>query len=166
MPASQQQLDLKDIHLPDTIAWWPPAIGYWIIIACILSGIAIFFAIKTYRKRTAIKRLALKEFNLIHKNYITNSNKKQLVTALSELLRRAAISTYPLSDCAGLTGQEWLHWLDKQLTKSTLTFTDGSGHLLTDFIYSSSQEPNNVDDLIKLSQQWLKKLPPAQDRNQ
>lgn len=166
MPTSHQQLDLKDIHLPGTIAWWPPAIGYWIIIACILSGIAVFFAIKTYRKRSAIKRLALKEFSLIQKKYTTNSNKKQLVTALSELLRRAAISTYPLSDCAGLTGQQWLHWLDKQLSKNTLTFTNGPGHLLTDFIYSSSHEPNDVEDLMKLSQQWLKKLPSAQDRSQ
>jgi Domain of unknown function (DUF4381) len=164
MQAPQQQLDLKDIHLPETVSWWPPAVGYWIVLSCTVICIMTYLSIKAYRKRHAIKRSALHEFNLIKKSYASNSNKKQLVTSLSELLRRAAISTYPLSDCAGLTGKQWLSWLDKQLSKSTLNFSDGPGYLLTDFIYSSSQQANDIDDLMSLTLQWLKQLPPPADK--
>lgn len=164
MQAPQPQLDLKDIHLPDAVSWWPPAIGYWIILGCVVVCIITYLSIKAYRKKHAIRKLALHEFNSIKNSYASNANKKQLVTSLSELLRRAAISTYPLSDCAGLTGIQWLNWLDKQLSKNTLNFSDGPGYLLTDFIYSSSQQTNDIDDLMSLTLLWLKQLPSPADK--
>ena len=30
MPTTTQ-LDLRDIHLPEAIGWWPPAIGWWLL---------------------------------------------------------------------------------------------------------------------------------------
>lgn len=165
MQTSQQQLDLKDIHLPDAVSWWPPAIGYWLVLGVIAVCIICYLSIKAYRKKFEIKRLALAEFDAIKASYDSTSDKKQLVISLSELLRRAAISTYPLSECAGLTGTQWLNWLDKSLTKSTLTFSNGPGYLLTDYIYSKSKQADDVNELITLSLQWLKKLPATSGKN-
>ena len=168
MQAPQQQINLKDIHLPDAVSWWPPAIGYWLIIAVILIIIMIFFGMQTLRKRSATKRSALKEYSLIKDRYQSNANKKQLVTSLSELLRRAAISSYPLTDCASLTGKQWLTWLDKQLPNTKITFINGPGYLLTNFNYSDSKdsgETGDIDNLLELSLSWLKKLPASTGSN-
>lgn len=159
MQAPQQQLNLKDIHLPDSISWWPPATGYWLLLALVTLSIITYFLIKHYIKTRKVKKLALKEFIHLKKQYTKTSNKKQLVVSLSKLLRRAAISTYPRTDCAALTGKDWLSWLDKQLKKSKITFSDGPGYLLTDFVYSNSDHTDDITNLIDLSHQWLKQLP-------
>ncbi|MDH5424341.1 MAG: DUF4381 domain-containing protein [Gammaproteobacteria bacterium] len=160
MQPPQQQLDLKDIHLPDTLSWWPLAAGYWIIFVCIIIAVMTYLIIRSYRKKHEIRRLALAEYQRIKKAYAENHDPKQLSAALSALLRRAAISSYPESECAGLIGKPWLNWLDKQLSNSTLNFSNGPGYLLTEFIYSSSQKADDIDDLLKLSLLWLKQLPP------
>lgn len=165
MQAPQQQLDLKDIHLPDSVSWWPPAPGYWLILAIIVACVVTYLSIKSYRKKHEIRRLALVEFQLIKKEYASNPDQKKLSMALSALLRRAAISTYPVSECAGLIGKPWLSWLDQQLSKTTLNFSNGPGYLLTEFVYSSSQHANDINDLLNLSLQWLKQLPPPSGKS-
>ncbi|MCK4710514.1 MAG: DUF4381 domain-containing protein [Gammaproteobacteria bacterium] len=159
MQAPQQQLGLKDIHLPDAVSWWPLASGYWIIIAFIIICIILYFAITNYKNKYKIKKIALAEFYRLKKEYTATLNKKQLVTSLSELIRRAAISTYPRSDCASLTGKNWLNWLDKQIKKSSPNFSNGPGYLLTDFVYSKQEHSDDINQLLNLSYQWIKQLP-------
>lgn len=159
MQAAQPQLDLKDIHLPDAVSWWPPAVGYWIILAVFIFIIMTFFAIKAYRKKREVKRLALAQYRLIIKDFNENKNQKNLVMSLSELLRRAAISTYPSIDCASLTGKEWLNWLDRSSTKTAGQFSNDCGYLLTEFIYSNATHSDDINNLINLTEQWLKQLP-------
>jgi len=159
MQPPQQQLPLKDIHLPDSVSWWPPATGYWLILFFIIASVIIFFVLRTYVKKQRIKKLALNEYKKIKNNYEKDLNKKRLVTSLSELLRRAAISSYPRTECASLTGKDWLNWLDKGLSKSDITFSSGPGYLLTDFVYSKSEYSDDVNSLLDISHQWLKKLP-------
>lgn len=38
-----EELPLRDIHLPETIGWFPPAIGWWLLI--IFVPIISYFAI-------------------------------------------------------------------------------------------------------------------------
>jgi len=159
MQPAQQQLNLKDIHLPDAVSWWPPAIGYWLILAIFIVLMLLFFGIRYLRRKSLIKRQALTEFARIKSTYQADLNQKALVTSLSKLLRRAAISAYPVSECASLSGKSWLNWLDKQLPKSDMSFSKGPGYLLTEFIYSDATHTNDINDLLKLTQQWLQQLP-------
>jgi len=159
MQSAQPQLNLKDIHLPDAVSWWPPAIGYWLVLAVLIALVLIVFGLRYLRNRTLIKRQALAEFSRIRSAYQTDLDQKALATSLSKLLRRAAISAYPVSDCASLSGKDWLNWLDKQLSKSDITFSDGPGYLLTEFIYSDLKHTNDINDLLDLTQRWLRQLP-------
>ena len=35
MPNAPDPLqDLRDVHMPDPISWWPPAFGWWMIMGC------------------------------------------------------------------------------------------------------------------------------------
>jgi len=153
-----QQLPLKDIHLPDAVSWWPPALGYWLLLLLIILIFSTVFIIFEIRQRSRIKKTALTEFKKIKQSYQQNPDDKTLVNALATLLRRAAISSYPRTDCASLTGKAWLSWLDKQL-KQTPGFSDGPGYLLLEFNYSNASHANDVQQLLSLSENWLKKLP-------
>ena len=44
------QLPLRDIHLPGSVGWWPPAIGWWLLAALVLVGVALS-ALPYYRGR-------------------------------------------------------------------------------------------------------------------
>ena len=34
------QPELRDIHLPDPLSWWPPAIGWWLLVIGSLALVA------------------------------------------------------------------------------------------------------------------------------
>ncbi|MDD5229199.1 MAG: DUF4381 domain-containing protein [Methylococcales bacterium] len=155
-----QELPIRDIHLPETISWFPPAIGWWII--------AIFVPIFTYFLIALIQRLlqktAIKEAKKLLKQLQTNDSLTPLekVCELSILLRRVAVSYHP--EVSGLTGRAWLDYLDGSL-KSPLfeggqggfaPFKNGIGHCLVDAPYQK-ELPADTDliALFKLAQTWL-----------
>ena len=51
--------ELRDIHLPDGVSAWPPAYGWWVMLAAV---IAIFLIIKIVQKiiRKSRKKAAAK----------------------------------------------------------------------------------------------------------
>jgi len=52
----QPSLDLRDIHLPEAINAWPPAIGWWLLLVLIpLLVYAGWFLFKRLTRRTALK---------------------------------------------------------------------------------------------------------------
>jgi hypothetical protein len=148
-----QPLNLKDIHLPDAITWWPPAIGWWLLLVLIpVSCMAIIWLYKFITRKTAIKT-AKKQLIAIKKD--TSTQDSQKLQQLSELLRRVAISIAPRSEAASLTGQAWLHYLD-QTVKGT-PFTEGVGQYLADAHYRKSFDTTvNIPQVITLCDHWIK----------
>lgn len=146
-------LPLRDIHLPEAIGWWPPALGWWLLAILIPLLIALMvWLYKRITRKTAIKA-AKKLLLQIKQN--TQSNNSQKLQDLSALIRRVAISTTNREKCAGLTGQQWLVFLD-QSVKGT-PFTQGIGQMLADAPYQQSA-PTDADilQLTSLCEDWLK----------
>ncbi len=147
------QLDLKDIHLPDAINWWPPALGWWLLAILIpLLCFFLFWLYKRITRKTAIKA-AKKLILQIKQN--TQTDDKQKITELSQLIRRVTISLSPRADTASLTGQAWLNFLDKSV--SGAPFSQGVGKVLASAQY---QKPPMTDidfaSLISVCEDWLK----------
>ena len=44
MNPSDPLAQLKDIHLPDAVSWWPLAIGWWIV--AIIAIVGIYYAVQ------------------------------------------------------------------------------------------------------------------------
>ena len=107
-------LELRDIHLPDPVSWWPPAIGWWLVLLAIILLIFSLFWLRKYwlEKNRSAKVLAYKELNIIQENFQQHNDQKLLVEDLSVLLRRVCLSVFPREDSAGLTGEKWLMFLD------------------------------------------------------
>jgi hypothetical protein len=149
------ELPLRDIHLPDGVAIWPLAYGWWILIAVILIAAIVSFIIYKKNKLAKISAITLAraEFARITDEYQHSNETLKLVKEISVLLRRLSISLFPRSEVAGLTGNEWLAYLDQHVNGSP--FTEGDGRILMDAPYRKQLDTADVDKLIKQCQNWI-----------
>jgi len=107
-------LPLRDLHLPDAIGWWPLAPGWWVVVA-ILGAVLGYILLRTYRRWqfNAPRRYAMRELARYEAEYLEHRNPVMLGKQLSELLRRGMLAYAPRDEVAGLTGGDWLAWLDR-----------------------------------------------------
>ena len=146
-------LDLKDIHEPEAIGWWPPAIGWWMLAVSIpLLIILLVWFYKRLTRKTALKT-AKKMLARIKQDAARDNLQK--LGELSVLVRRVAISVSPRAKAAGLTGRQWLEFLDTSV-KGT-PFSEGIGQLLADAPYRKTPPTAlEISQLIDLCESWLK----------
>ncbi len=103
-PDMQQQLaQLRDIHLPQAIAWWPPALGWWLLLALLLLT-AGAWGIRHYRRR--VLRASLAALAQLSPNV---DDATRLASDLSQLLKRVGL--YCGQPVANLSGQAWAGYL-------------------------------------------------------
>lgn len=146
-------LDLKDIHEPEAIGWWPPAIGWWIL--AIAIPLLIIFLVWLYKRLT--RKTAVKTANkiLAQIKHDAMQDNLQKLSNLSVLIRRVAISVSPRADVAGLTGRQWLEFLDRSV--KGMPFSEGVGQLLADAPYRKTPPTElEISQLIELCEDWLK----------
>ena len=143
------QIPLRDLHLPEAISWWPLAPGWWVLIALALAGLGYLLrAWLGARARNAARRYALRQLDNIVRAHEEHQNPVVFGASLSELLRRTMLAYAPRSNVAGLTGDEWLQWLDRDLAQPV--FTEGPGRQLLDLPYRNPQSGLSIADQEKL----------------
>ena len=131
-PGSLQ--NLNDIVVPAPVAWWPPAPGWYVVLAVFAMALAwaAFRGLKAWRRNT-YRRQALRELKTV-------AEKGAPAAAdIPVLLKRAALSAWPRQEVAMLTGKEWHAFLDR--TGDMDRFRDGgAGALMDRLSYGSSPE--------------------------
>ncbi len=151
-----KELPIRDIHLPDSVPWWPIAPGWWLLFL-----LGLFFVLLVYQKRIRQRRLQHRKLNQKTQLYQAqqlleklnkNTDNKQLIKEISVLLRRTAMSLYGREEIAGLTGKAWLQFLDDK--GETNVFSEGAGRVLIDQPYKKITRYER-DELITITQQWL-----------
>ncbi len=158
----ETELALKDIHLPDAISWWPPAIGWWLLVLLIPTLLVFsYWLYKRLTRKTALKT-AKKTLAAIKLN--TELDNTQKLRELSILLRRVAVSLAPRTEVASLTGHSWLAFLDQSL--SGAPFSQGGGQVLITAPYrNTAPSDQEITILFSLSEEWLKaQTKPAKKR--
>jgi len=150
--ASDPLQDLRDVHLPDPISWWPPAFGWWMILGLLIIVGSLIIWAWVYRQRTRPRRLALAKLREVKLQYAAHSDDQWAITQLSHLIRRVALAMFPRSHVAGLSGQSWLQFLDT--TGHTNQFSDGPGQALCSDPYQSHGH-RAVSDLMPLIERWI-----------
>ena len=106
-------LPLREIHLPESVGWWPPAPGWWLLTVLLALGFAaVCYARLLYRRRRySAVNMARRELGQIRSRYATDRDAGRCARSVSALLRRLSISVFPAAESAGLTGSEWLAFL-------------------------------------------------------
>ena len=151
-----ESLQLQDIHLPESASFWPLALGWWILIAVIIfmAVWAITKVVKRIKQKRQQRRI-LAKFKALEKKLKANPS-NTIVAEINTLLRQLAITYYPRTEIASLTGGDWLHFLDK--SGGTHDFSRGAGRILIDAPYRHGELQNlNLDEFTPLIRSWIKK---------
>jgi hypothetical protein len=148
---------LRDIHGIHGVPWWPPAPGWWLLAA----GILLLSAL-AWRFRTSL-RLRIPPLPVVTvgswrwdaarklrdlRRRAPKQELKQTAGELSELLRRIAIARLGREDCAGLTGEDWLDWLQGHDPKG-FAWTR-QGRVLLSAPYAPPAKADRPEELLAL----------------
>lgn len=142
---------LKDIHLPEAISWWPLAIGWWVVGFVVIAStyFAVQFSIGYYSNQR-YRRQGLSVLN-----NLPNSDQHQRLIAVFSLLKQVANSAYPQQNFSSLKHKEFIEFLQNSCAKPI--FKDVPANL-EQLMYAQqpSVTSNLVDQLIAESRIWIK----------
>ena len=93
--------NLRDIVVPSSVPWWPPAPGWWVVFALLTLAIAVF-AWRRWRAwyANAYRREALRELQAATS-----------AAEVAEILKRTVLVAYARADVAAISGSTWCRWL-------------------------------------------------------
>jgi hypothetical protein len=133
-----QAIPLRGLHLPDAVGWWPLAPGWWVLLA--VAAVALGWLVRAWLRRrahAAARREALRQLEESRSAFSYHGNPVTLGAEVSELLRRTMLAYAPRAEVAGLTGDAWLEWLDRDLDEPR--FREGAGRVLLELPYRNPE---------------------------
>ena len=151
------ELDLRDIHLPESLPWWPPAPGWWVLML-LLCCIAVLVGWWLRSQRRALKRHCLRELSRIQRSARCDGDTKRVLAEVSMLLRRVAISRLGRQSAAGLSGADWRACI--VALSSADAFDERQLELLSRGRFQRSPE-YEINHLLTACDRWIRALPRA-----
>lgn len=148
------ELPLRDVHLPGEVGWWPPAIGWWILAAIILGaiGFAVYAYVRRYRERAAV--------NAIRRVIAELEAGEAPVTCMQQIsavLRRFAISVHGAGEpVAGLTGRQWLEYLDSRWDRAAFSTGPGRELIVAPYAPPGRVSTDTVREIAGLCVEWIR----------
>jgi hypothetical protein len=151
---------LRDIHLPEAVAWWPPAPAWWLLLALLVVVPLLWRALRSLARRRRWRRearAALWQLRRQHRRHPEQG--REVVAQLSVVMRRVATTRFPAAGVAALQGESWLTFLDRHATPDN-AFRQGAGRLLAVAPYRPSHvNIPEVEALLEVCERWLDALP-------
>lgn len=104
---------LHDIHLPQAVTFWPPAIGWWILFSlAALLLIAAYLFWRYHYQPMRYKRQALKTLEHIQFQHPRMTD-QQYADTIARLIRQTALARHP--ELASLQGSQWRDFLAENI---------------------------------------------------
>ena len=152
-PSSDAQLaqaleDLRPLHLPPDIGWWPPAPGWWLLVVLMVSlGAWVLFV----WRRGAARREALRIIRQMECDELAGP---ALAQQINVLLRRYAMACYPQLNAQSLAGDAWLEFLNRH--GAGRDFSGATAQALTQAPFAPNASVDR-NELIDLARHWVKR---------
>lgn len=144
---------LRDIHVPAELGWWPPAIGWWVL--ALIMGFIIYKLARHLIQRQRLnyyKKQALMELSQQFDQWQQNDNDTQYLQGTHALLGRICLHLENGRPLSTLTGQQWIDELNRY---SAQQLDQESAVALTQATYR--KEPAvDVQALHKNVGHWIK----------
>jgi hypothetical protein len=143
--------ELRPIHWPEPVSWWPPAPGWVLLLLVLLLALVMVGAwfIRS-RRKPAIEADALQMLTTLE---VHAGSDREFLDELNRALKRIALARFPRERVARLTGQPWLAFL--ATTGGTDAFVSGAGKALEQAPYQASAQLGDRDELLSLCRQWV-----------
>lgn len=146
--------NLRDIHLPDPVSWWPLAPGWYGLAFTIL--LFLIYAVFTLMRRSKQRRAKTQAFLLLaeyEQQYRQHPEIREISARVSALLKRVALVYFPREQVAGLYGKSWIEFLNN-------TSTDIDFSVLSDCLsvlpYRDDVPAADLLPLFKSAKAWIK----------
>ncbi len=150
----QQTIDLsglRDIHTLPEPSYFPPAIGWWMVMGGILFiGIIFILWYKFYH--LSGKRYALQLLRQIERRQLSTVG---IGTQIGKLLKRVALACFPRNEVADLSGEKWAEFLYNHGGRS---LTREQSKFIAESAYIPPQKTVAIDEkrLYTATRQWIK----------
>lgn len=149
---------LRDIHLPSSPDFWPPAPGWWF-----LATLCLFIASWLFLKFIAARKLKKKQQAILAtlkpiEAKLLNTPDSKALSDLNIFIRQLALTHFPQTEIASLSGHSWLTFLDE--SGQTRQFTQGAGKILATAPYFPDHktiDKPQAKALLKIVKDWIKK---------
>ncbi len=145
---------LRDIHTPVSVDWWPLAPGWWLLLLLTLALliVACMWVLRRYRAN-AYRRAARAELAQYFHNWQQNGDGLVYLQSANSILKRAAMLRYRDSAVQGLSGTAWCEFLDRQWVGSQDTGFGNSPFVSA--LYSDAALLADINTLHTLADRWL-----------
>jgi hypothetical protein len=103
--AAKQMTGLRDAAVPPAVPWWPPAAGWYVVLALLV--LAVVFAVRGSVRRwraSAYRRAALAELTAIEGR---TADRAGAIREINALLKRVRLSETSRTAVAALSGAAW-----------------------------------------------------------
>lgn len=144
---------LSPLREPAGIGWWPPAPGWWLLLAL---GVAVILALAVFLlrryQRNAYRRRALRQLQTLQSAHRENRDDRRFAKDLNALLKSVALLAYPARDVAARHGAAWRNFLNDSLPPAE--------HFSQNFdeaAYRTSPPTIDTDSLHRSAQQWIRR---------
>jgi hypothetical protein len=153
--------NLRDMALPPEIPFWPPAPGIWIL-ACALAAIAaiaIGRAVQRYRA-AAYRRAAMAELGALGDE--VDHDGADIVSRVSDILKRVAMVGYGRERVAALSGEAWADFI---ASRAKPGFDAGPIRNALNVVYAGGGPPgpSELRELIGQAGVWIRDNRPLPD---
>lgn len=156
----QQQLlqQLRDIHLPEPVSAWPPAIGWWVLLAVGLATLVLLIRkIFAYRQANKFRKVALQQLDKASEEYQQRQNVQHYLQSANSVLRRVLLQTSELPELTSKTGAQWS---DILRDSSQYKMNEDALFWLSTGCYQANPD-TDVAGLHAQIIEWLKQYQPA-----
>lgn len=155
---------LYDIVQPAAISPWPPAAGFWLLLALLLVWLAaLAFTAWQRHRRNRYRRLANAQLRTLQSQLEHGEPPASVIAAIGELLKRTALVAYPRQQVASLSGDAWLQFLNH--SAATDAFNNDAAQLLSRSAYQSTQAPPSSSQtraILAAARHWIGHHQPQQ----
>lgn len=150
---------LHDIAVPPPISWMPQTWG-WVVVGVVLLAAALaaaLFWLRRYRAN-AYRRAAVGALAAIGEDVRNPVTRYRGLQALATLLKRTALSAWPRTNVASLSGDDWVGFMEAH----ERSLADGLARLLDDVEYQAPGKvetipPSTCDEVVVAARRWIER---------
>ena len=143
---------LRDVHLPEAVSWWPLAIGWWILGFLAIIAIAVLAYIVLRRiKKNRYRALAKTELMACLSRWKKDQDTAVYLQSVNSVLKRTIMKNNPHSRLLNLTGKHWVKGLNQT---GPMKLSDETQTALAQACYQENPQ-TDVEHVNSNIKQWL-----------
>ena len=144
---------LRDVHLPEPVSWWPLAFGWWLLIAfgCI-AIIAMLIFLHRKKQQNQYRKEALLQLDNVYSIWQQDKNTVAYLQSVNAVLKRSIQHTKGASHFLRLSGVNWVSSLNSLVKKP---LSEQTQNALSIDCYQAHSDAD-VSDVQANATRWIK----------